>query len=84
MAFGKTIERLFVTITGDSKELDALLKTVDKNMNASLLRIGEMASNVGKQLTTKITLPLTIIGGLVAKVGLDFEKNFNMHNLQIR
>ena len=77
MAIGKTIERLFVTITGDSTELNQVLKEVDKNLNASLTRVGQFASNVGKQLTTKLSLPLLAIGTLAGRVGLSFEKSFN-------
>ena len=54
------------------------LKTLDKQFRQAekaLLKFGRQTAHAGAILTKNITLPITILGGVVTKFGSDFEKS---------
>ncbi|MGL6187191.1 MAG: phage tail tape measure protein [Clostridium chrysemydis] len=52
------------------------IKSVSENLNAAstgMKKFGKGAKEVGSNLTSHVTLPLAAVGGMAAKVGMDFE-----------
>jgi len=48
-----------------------------RNMERAAVRLGESMTQVGRRLTTTVTLPLTAISAGVIKVAADFESSMN-------
>lgn len=47
-----------------------------KTFSQKMDEVGKKAGNLGKNLTTKLSLPLTAVGTLVTKSAMDFEDSF--------
>lgn len=59
------------------RKLDSAFKKIERRMARSGFdRMGKRLSSVGRDLSLKMTLPLAIMGGLVAKTAIDFETAF--------
>lgn len=65
--------RLFGTILIDNKEAMASISNTGKKFE----EIGSKFEKVGKSLTTKVTLPIMAIGGVIGKLGMDFESEMS-------
>ena len=84
MAFGKSIERLFVDIIGNNTNLKKALKQSDsainefaRNTSKKLNDVGASFTNLGRKATTALTLPLLGIAAAATKIGIEFETQFN-------
>lgn len=84
MAFGKSIERLFVDIIGNNEKLKKALKQSDsainefaRNTSRTLNSVGSSFTNLGRKATTALTLPLLGIAAAATKIGIEFETQFN-------
>lgn len=64
------IKSLLVRIGADISEVDRSLKQVGQSMK----KAGAGFKNVGKTLSTRLTLPLAAMGAIAVKVGMDFEQ----------
>ncbi len=78
------IERLFVDIIGKNDKLNQALKDSDnkikefaRNTSATLNKVGSRFQQLGRQITTAVTLPLLGIGIAATKIGVEFETQFN-------
>jgi len=65
-----------VRLTGDASRLNRALK----NAGRSLDRFADRAGQLGKTLTTRLTLPLSLIGGVAVKQFASFD--FQMRRVQ--
>ncbi|CAK7001893.1 phage tail tape measure protein [Tissierella sp.] len=65
--------KLFGTILINNEEAMKSLSSTEKKFE----EIGEKFSKVGKNLTTKVTLPIVGIGAAAAKIGMDFEQSMS-------
>lgn len=64
----------------DTKKYQAGLSKADKDMKGFTSRLGKagkIAGNVGKQMTTKVTLPVLGLAAASLKVGADFESSMS-------
>tara|TARA_R100000231_G_scaffold29517_4_gene26176 strand:- start:762 stop:2726 length:1965 start_codon:yes stop_codon:yes gene_type:complete len=57
----------------DTKGIDAALKKVGSRLN----QFGQRASKLGKELSTKLSLPLLAAGGAAIKFASDFNESLN-------
>ena len=64
------IKSLLVRIGADISGVDTALKRVGQSMK----KAGAGFKNVGKTLSTRLTLPLAAMGAIAVKVGADFEQ----------
>lgn len=62
---------LKLNITGDSSKLKSALSSASAKMQS----FGSKMQNVGKQMSTRLTLPLVAAGGAATKLALDFDKS---------
>jgi len=63
-------QKLKVNIIGDASKLTRALNTASGRLQS----FGSTVSNVGKKLSTRLTLPLGIAGGIALKSAANFEK----------
>jgi len=63
-------QKLRVDIIGDASKLTKALNTA----SGKLQSFGSTVSNVGKKLSTRLTLPLGLAGGVALKSAANFEK----------
>ncbi len=68
-------KRVAVRVGADTKEFEAKMKRVQ----ASLEKLGD----VGKTLTTHVTLPLLAIGGAALKMAMDAEESDNLFTVSM-
>jgi len=66
-------QELKVNLTGDSSKLNNALTSA----SSKLASFGSKMKGVGKSLSTKLTLPLTVAGGAAIKFASDFEESMN-------
>ena len=66
-------QELRVNLTGDSSKLNNALTSA----SSKLASFGSKMQSVGKSLSTKLTLPLTVAGGAAIKFASDFEESMN-------
>ena len=64
-------QELKVNISGDSSKLNSALSSASSKLSA----FGSKMQNVGKSMTTKLTLPLVAVGGAAMKMAFDFDKS---------
>jgi len=64
-------QKLRFQITGDATKLTKALNTA----SGKLQSFGSKVSALGRDLSTKLTLPLALAGGAAIKMGLDFDKS---------
>jgi len=64
-------QKLRFQITGDATKLTKALNTA----SGKLQSFGSKVSALGRNLSTKLTLPLALAGGAAIKMGLDFDKS---------
>jgi TP901 family phage tail tape measure protein len=64
-------QRLRFLITGDAKGLTQSLNTASGKLQA----FGKKVTDVGRNLSTKLTLPLALAGGAAIKMAADFDKS---------
>lgn len=64
-------QNLKVNITGDSTKLNNALSSASSKISA----FGSKMQNVGKTLSTRLTLPLVAAGAAAAKMAFDFDKS---------
>jgi TP901 family phage tail tape measure protein len=64
-------QKLRFQITGDATKLTKALNTA----SGKLQSFGSKVSALGRDLSTKLTLPLALAGGAALKMGLDFDKS---------
>lgn len=62
-----------IPIRATMEKLDADLEAARQKIEGSLDRVAKKMGDVGKTLTTHVTLPLVGLGAAAAKVGSDFE-----------
>jgi TP901 family phage tail tape measure protein len=62
---------LEVILKGDAKHLNSSLGRA----SAKLKNFGDKTTAIGRNLSTKLTLPLALAGGAAVKMSLDFEKS---------
>ena len=81
MAAAQEIGRLIVRLVGDGKQYQAMLvrgasqtKAFATQVGASMKRIGASMSSLGRSLALKVTLPLTIMGGLAIREFAKFDQ----------
>lgn len=67
-----TTDKLVIKILADNKQALKDFKQVSK----SLKTIGKTATKVGKSLSLKLTAPLLLLGGVMAKAAIEFETAF--------
>lgn len=63
-------QKLRIDIIGDASKLNSALNTASSRLQA----FGSTVSNVGKKLSTRLTLPLGLAGGVALKSAANFEK----------
>jgi TP901 family phage tail tape measure protein len=73
MAEEAIVARLKAVLSGDSSQLRRDLDKASKNLEA----FSKKATQVGRTLTTRVTLPLVGIGVGAVKVAADFEKSMS-------
>lgn len=73
MADTAVVARLKAVLSGDSSQLRRDLDKASKNLEA----FSKKATQVGRQLTTRVTLPLVGVGVGAVKVAADFEKSMS-------
>ena len=64
-------QELKVNISGDSSKLNSALSSASSKLSA----FGSKMQNVGKSMTTKLTLPLVAVGAASVKMAFDFDKS---------
>jgi len=64
---------LKLNITGDSSKLKSALSSASAKMQS----FGSKMQNVGKQMSTRLTLPLVAAGGAAIKFASDFQESMN-------
>ena len=64
-------QELKVNISGDSSKLNSALSSASSKLSA----FGKKMQNVGKSMTTKLTLPLVAVGAASVKMAFDFDKS---------
>ena len=64
-------QKLRVDIIGDASKLTKALNTA----SGKLQSFGSKVSTLGRNLSTKLTLPLALAGGAALKMGVDFDKS---------
>lgn len=64
-------QELKVNISGDSSKLNSALSSASSKLSA----FGSKMQNVGKSMTTKLTLPLVAVGVAAGKMAFDFDKS---------
>ena len=64
-------QRLKVNIIGDATRLTKALNTASGKLQA----FGSKVTSLGKNLSTKVTLPLALAGGAALKMASDFDKS---------
>ena len=62
---------LEVILKGDAKHLNSSLGKA----SAKLKNFGDKTTAIGRNLSTRLTLPLALAGGAAVKMSLDFEKS---------
>lgn len=82
---GTLIEKLLVSVQADFSNLDAGFRKATAQIAAGtdkiskdLERIGQKTADVGKRLTTQMTLPIAAIGALSIKAASDAEETQSM------
>lgn len=70
-------QKLKVDIIGDASKLTKALNTASGKLES----FGSKVTNIGKSLTTRLTLPLGIAGGAAIKMASDFEESLNKVNV---
>lgn len=70
-------QKLRVDIIGDASKLTKALNTASGKLES----FGSKVTNIGKSLTTRLTLPLGIAGGAAIKMASDFEESLNKVNV---
>ena len=64
-------QELKVNISGDSSKLNSALSSASSKLSA----FGSKMQNVGKSMTTRLTLPLVAVGAASVKMAFDFDKS---------
>ena len=64
-------QELKVNISGDSSKLNSALSSASSKLSA----FGSKMQNVGKSMTTRLTLPLVAVGAASLKMAFDFDKS---------
>ena len=64
-------QKLRVDIIGDASKLNRALNTASSKLKS----FGKRTTQIGKSLSTSITLPLAIAGGAAVKMAADFDKS---------
>ena len=70
-------QKLKVNIIGDASKLTRALNTASGKLQA----FGKRTTDIGKTLSTRLTLPLGIAGGAAIKMASDFEESLNKVNV---
>lgn len=74
----RAIQREVIKAEEEIKKMNKQIKETDWNHIAgSLDKFGKKSVEVGKSLTTKVTLPILGIGAAAAKIGMDFEQSMS-------
>lgn len=68
------LQRLVVRLLGDMSSYERMLKNAANVTQKGFNRIGTAATQMGKSLTTKVTLPLVGMGAASVKAFADFDK----------
>ena len=68
------LQRLVVRLLGDMSSYERMLKNAASITQKGFKQIGDSAVRVGKDLTTKVTLPLVGLGAASVKAFADFDK----------
>ena len=63
------ISKINVGIFADLKQFSTAMENVSRDLN----RFSKKLETVGNTLTTRLTLPLALLGGAAIKLGVDFE-----------
>lgn len=66
-------EHLRILVSADVKELNAGLNTASSNLKS----FGNKLTGIGKNLSTKLSLPLAFAGGMAIKMASDFNESLN-------
>lgn len=70
----RAIQREVIKTEEELKKLNKQLKEMDwKAITDGLDKFGKKSTEVGKSISTKVTLPILGIGAAAAKLGMDFE-----------
>ena len=73
---GTSVGKLVVEIVGDVAGLTKAYEEAQKQTDgfgSHLKTVGDSLSSVGKDLTLKVSAPLTLMGGLAFKTAVDFD-----------
>jgi hypothetical protein len=68
------VGKAYVTVTADLAPFQRQLRRAQ----VQLKQFGENMARVGRQMTTRITLPLTLIGGAATKMAMDVVESENL------
>lgn len=68
----QTLANLLVRIGADASGLDKELSKIERKMN----QFGNRLQDVGRKLTTTLTVPLALVGGAAVKTASDWESAF--------
>ena len=66
-------EHLRILVSADVKQLNAGLNTASSNLKS----FGNKLTGIGKNLSTKLSLPLAFAGGMAIKMASDFNESLN-------
>lgn len=80
MSATKSFDNVSQKVDEVNKKVEQANKNLKNNsaeIGAGIKKTGESLSSVGDALTTKVTAPLALIGGVAAKVGMDFDSQMS-------
>lgn len=74
----RAIQREVIKTEEELKKMNKQLKEMDwKSVTDGLDKFGKKSTEIGKDMTTKVTLPILGIGAAAAKIGMDFEQSMS-------
>lgn len=74
----RAIQREVIKAEEEIKKMNQQIKGINwDHIAGSLDKFGKKSTEVGKSLTTKVTLPILGIGAAAAKIGMDFEQSMS-------
>lgn len=74
----RAIQREVVKTEEELKKMNKQLKEMDwKGLTDNLDKFGKKSTEIGKDMTKKVTLPILGVGAAAAKIGMDFEQSMS-------
>lgn len=74
----RAIQREVIKTEEELNKMNKQLKEMDwKSVTDGLDKFGKKSTEIGKDMTTKVTLPILGIGAAATKIGMDFEQSMS-------